>query len=51
MPRALTHTRIAWALSPMAPQVPSVTPGYPGAHGVSGTPHGKVHDIYVDVVM
>ena len=28
-PRALTHTRITWALSPMAPQVPSVTPGSP----------------------
>ena len=26
-PGALIHTRITWALSPMAPQVPSVTPG------------------------
>ena len=29
MPGALTHTRITWALSPMAPQVPGVTPGSP----------------------
>ena len=28
-PRALTHTRITWALSPMASQVPGVTPGSP----------------------
>ena len=26
-PRALAHTRITWALSPLAPQVPGVTPG------------------------
>ena len=26
---ALTHTRITWVLSPMAPQVPGVTPGSP----------------------
>jgi hypothetical protein len=42
MPEALTHTRITRALSPTAPQVPGVTPGSPCAHGVSGTPHGKV---------
>jgi hypothetical protein len=29
MPAALTHTRITWSLSPMAPQVPGVTPGSP----------------------
>ena len=29
MPGALTHTRITWALSPTAPQVPGVTPGSP----------------------
>src|ERR1700737_401819 len=28
-PGALTHTRITWALSPTAPQVPGVTPGSP----------------------
>ena len=28
-PGALIHTRITWALSPMAPQVPGVTPGSP----------------------
>ena len=28
-PGALTHTRITWALSPMVPQVPGVTPGSP----------------------
>ena len=27
MPGALTHTKITWALSPTAPQVPGVTPG------------------------
>jgi hypothetical protein len=29
MPGALTHTRITWSLSPMAPQVLGVTPGSP----------------------
>ena len=29
MPRALTHTRIIWALSPTVPQVPGVTLGCP----------------------
>jgi hypothetical protein len=29
MPAALIHTRITWSLSPMAPQVPGVTPGSP----------------------
>jgi hypothetical protein len=28
-PRALTRTRITWAFSPLAPQVPGVTPGSP----------------------
>jgi hypothetical protein len=28
-PGALTHTRITWAFSPSAPQVPGVTPGSP----------------------
>jgi hypothetical protein len=28
-PRILTHTRITWAFSPPAPQVPGVTPGSP----------------------
>ena len=28
-PGTLTHTRITWALSPMVPQVPGVTPGSP----------------------
>jgi hypothetical protein len=29
MPGALAHTRITWAFSPPAPQVPGVTPGSP----------------------
>ena len=44
MLRALTHTRITWALPPMAPQIPIVTPGSPCAHGVADTPHGEVRD-------
>jgi hypothetical protein len=28
-PGALTHIRITWSLSPMAPQVPNITPGSP----------------------
>jgi hypothetical protein len=48
---ALTHTRIAWALSPMAPQVPGVTPGSPCAHGVSGTPHGEVRKNFAFICM
>ena len=43
-PGALTHTRITWALSPMAAQVPGVTPGPPCAHGVAGTPQEEVRD-------
>ena len=43
--RALTHTRITWALLPTAPQVPNITPGPPCANGVSGTPHQAVHDV------
>ena len=44
-PRALTHTRITWAFSPMAPQIPSATLGSPLCHGVLGIPHGEVRDI------
>ena len=29
MPGTLTHTRITWALSPTAPQIPGVTAGSP----------------------
>ena len=28
-PGALTHIRITWALSPMAAQIPGITPGSP----------------------
>jgi hypothetical protein len=41
MPGALTHTRITWFLSPMAPQVPGVTPGSPLRPCVGGTPYGE----------
>ena len=43
MPRALTHTRITWALSPMGPEIWVSLWGPPCAHGVAGTPHGEVH--------
>jgi hypothetical protein len=43
-PGALTHSRITWAFSPPAPQVPGVTPGSPCAHGVSDIPFGEVRD-------
>jgi hypothetical protein len=46
MPRALTHIRINWSLSPMASQVPGVIRVPPCAHGVAGTPHGEVRDIH-----
>jgi hypothetical protein len=42
IPRALIHTRIIWALSPMVPQVLGVTAGSFCAHGVVGTPLGEV---------
>jgi hypothetical protein len=44
MPTALTHTRITWALSTTAAQVPMSLRGPPYAHGVSNTPHGEVCD-------
>ena len=43
-PRALTHTRITWVLSPKALQVPGVTRGSPCAHGGLGTSHREVRD-------
>jgi hypothetical protein len=36
LPGALTHTRITWALSSPAPQVPGVTPGSPVCPWCSG---------------
>ena len=44
-PGALTHTRITWALSPPAPQVPGVTPGSPLCPWFFGYPFGEVRDI------
>ena len=44
MPGALTHTRITWALSPPAPQVPGVTPGSPLCPWCFGHPFGEVRD-------
>jgi hypothetical protein len=41
---ALTHTRITWALSPPAPQVPGVTPGSPLCPWCFGHPFGEVRD-------
>ena len=46
-PGALTHTRITWALSPMAPQVLGVILGPPYAHGVLGTPYGGMRNIWL----
>ena len=46
MPRALTHTKITWTLSSMAPQVPGVTLGSPYDYGISGTPHREVCDSF-----
>jgi hypothetical protein len=43
-PGALTHIRITWSLSPMAPQTQVSLRGPPCAHGVAGTPHGEVRD-------
>ena len=43
-PGALTHTRITWALSPPAPQVPGVTPGSPLCPWCFGHPFGEVHN-------
>ena len=45
MPEALTHTRITWALSPMAPQILGVTSGSPLCPCVVGTPREDVHDM------
>ena len=47
---ALTHFRITWALSPMAPQLSGVTLGSPFAHGVADTPHGEVRNITIHMV-
>jgi hypothetical protein len=44
MPGALTHTKISWAFSSSAPQVPGVTPGSPLCHGVLGILYGEVCD-------
>ena len=43
-PRALTHTRITWALSPSAPQVPGVTPRSPLCLWCFGHPFREVRD-------
>src|ERR1700684_2028321 len=43
-PGALTHTRITWALSPPAPQVPGVTPGSPLCPWCFGHPFGEVRE-------
>jgi hypothetical protein len=43
-PGALTHTRITWAFSPPAPQVPGVTPGSPLCPWCFGHPFGEVRD-------
>jgi hypothetical protein len=45
-PGALTHTRITWALSPPAPQVPGVTPGSPLCPWCFGHPFGEVRDTH-----
>ena len=42
MPRALTHTRITWALTPMVLQV---LVSLRGPYGVVGTPHEEVRNI------
>ena len=41
---ALTHTRITWALSPPAPQVPGVTTGSPLCPWCFGHPFREVRD-------
>jgi hypothetical protein len=44
-PRALTHTRMTWTFSPMAPQVVGVTIWSPPCiNDVLGTPYEEVHD-------
>ena len=43
-PGILTHARITWALSPMAPQTQMSLWGSPCANGVANTPHGEVHN-------
>jgi hypothetical protein len=44
MPGVLTHTRITWAFSPPAPQVPGVTPGSPLCPWCFGHHFGEVRD-------
>ena len=50
-PRALTHTRITWDLSPTAPQIPGVIPGSPlclwcfGHSRWRGARHDRPQDI------
>ena len=39
-----TTTKITWALSSMAPQVPGLLRDPLCAHGVLGAPHREVHD-------
>lgn len=41
---ALTHIKITWAFSPMAPQVMVSLQGSLCANDVVGTPRGKVRD-------
>jgi hypothetical protein len=43
-PEALTHIRITWAFSPLAAQVPGVTPGSPLCPWCFGHPYGEVRD-------
>jgi hypothetical protein len=43
-PGALTYTRITWAFSSPAPQVPGVTPGSPLCPWCFGHPFGEVRD-------
>jgi len=48
---ALSHNRITWALSPMAPQVAVVIVGPLYVHGVLGTLHGEVRNFIGQCVL
>ena len=48
--KALTHTRITWALSPTAPQVPGVTLGCPQCFGHSSW-RGARQGVYCTTVV
>ena len=43
-PRALTLTKITWALSPRVQQVPSIIPGSPLCLWCCQHPHGEAHN-------